>query len=59
MLFKSALLLLIVWMVGGLAGFGDMTNVALLVGLLLLLLAFLKSRDNAARHRPNDAERKP
>jgi hypothetical protein len=50
MLFKTALVLLVGWMLGpiGLYEVGDIVHVLLLVGLLLLLLAVAKSRDVAA-----------
>ena len=51
MLFKVALLLLFAWLLGVLGAHrvGDFVHVLLLVGLMLLLLAFLKTRDAAAR----------
>ena len=51
MLFKIAFALLAIWGLGviGLYDAGDLVHVLLLVGLLLLLLAFLKARDAAAR----------
>ena len=51
MLFKIALALLAIWVLGviGLYSAGDLVHVLLLVGLMLLLLAFLKARDAAAR----------
>ena len=51
MLLKIALALLAAWM-GGLLGvyrIGDAVHVFLLVGLMLLLLAFLKARDAAIK----------
>ena len=50
MLFKIGLLLLVTWLLGltGLYPIGDLVHVFLLVGLMLLLLAFLKARDAAA-----------
>jgi hypothetical protein len=49
MLFKTAVALLAAWLVGvaGLYKVGNIVHVLLLVGLLLLLLAVLKSRDAA------------
>ena len=51
MLFKIALVLLIAWLLGVLGAYpgGDLVHVLLLVGLMLLLLAFLRARDAAAR----------
>ena len=51
MLFKTAIALLIVWLLGmlGVYRVGDLTHVFLLVGLMLLLLAVLKARDAALR----------
>jgi hypothetical protein len=49
MLFKSAFVLLIAWLLGvlGLYRIGDLVHVLLLVGLLLLMLGALKARDAA------------
>ncbi len=51
MLFKIAFALLAIWLLGvvGLYSVGDLVHVFLLVGLMLLLLAFLRARDAAAR----------
>jgi len=51
MLFKTAIALLIVWLLGmlGVYRVGDLTHVFLLVGLMLLLLAVLKAREAALR----------
>ena len=51
MLFKSALVLLALWLLGlvGVYRVGDLVHVFLLVGLMLLLLAMLKARDAALR----------
>ena len=51
MLFKVALVLLTAWLLGvlGVYRVGDLVHILLLVGLMLLLLAFLKARDTAAR----------
>jgi hypothetical protein len=47
MLFKIAFALLIAWSLGVLGVYrgGDLMHVLLLVGLMLLLLAFLRARD--------------
>jgi hypothetical protein len=51
MLFKIALALLATWLLGVLGAYevGDLVHVPLLVGLMLLLLAFLRARDAALR----------
>ena len=51
MLFKVAFVLLIAWLLGilGVYRVGDLVHVLLLVGLMLLLLAFVRARDAAAR----------
>ena len=51
MLFKMAVTLLVVWLIGmfGVYGGGDLVHIFLLVGLMLVLLAFLKARDAAIR----------
>ena len=51
MLFKIALVLLSLWLIGvvGVYNVGDLVHVLLIVGLMLLLLAFLRARDAAAR----------
>jgi hypothetical protein len=58
MLTKVALVLLAVWVVGlfGLMAIGDFVHLFLLIGLMLLLLAFLKSRDDAARATPSRSD---
>jgi Family of unknown function (DUF5670) len=50
MLFTLALILLAAWLLGvlGLYAAGDAVHVLLLIGLMLLLLSFLKARDAAA-----------
>jgi len=50
MLLKVAVAALIAWLLGvlGLYRVGDLVHVLLLVGLMLLLLGFLKARDAAA-----------
>jgi hypothetical protein len=51
MFFKIALVLLSLWLIGvtGVFDIGDLVHVLLLVGLMLLLLAFLRARDAAVR----------
>ena len=51
MLFKSALIVLVTWLVGVLffRSVGDVVHVPLLVGLALLMLAFLRAREEAMR----------
>src|SRR5688500_11083781 len=51
MLFKIAIVLLSVWIIGvvGLFEVGDLVHVLLLGGLLLLLMAFAKAREAAVR----------
>lgn len=51
MLFKTALVLLVAWLLGvlGVYRVGELVHLLLLVGLMMLLLAFLKARDAAAR----------
>lgn len=51
MLFKTAIGLLAIWLVGmvGVYRVGDLVHVFLLVGLMLLLLAMLKARDAGLR----------
>jgi hypothetical protein len=51
MLFKLALVLLAAWLIGVLAAptAGDLVHVLLLAGLALLLLAFLRAREEAMR----------
>ena len=59
MLTKSGLLLLVLWVVGlsGLYPIGDAFHAFLLVGLLLLLLAFARARDAALRPPSTDGKR--
>ena len=61
MLFKIALALLAVWLVGvlGLYTIGDRVHVLLLVGLGLLLLACLRTRDAAVRRAVSGPSEKP
>ena len=49
MLFKSAFVLLSVWLLGvvGLYRIGEIVHVLLLVGLMLLMIGALKARDAA------------
>ena len=51
MLFKVAFVLLLLWLLGmaGLYQVGDLLHLLLLVGLLLLMMAFIKARDAALR----------
>lgn len=51
MLFKTAFVLLFAWLLGvlGVYRVGDLVHLLLLVGLMMLLIAFLKARDAAAR----------
>ena len=51
MLFKFALIVLVTWLVGVLffSSMGDLVHLPLLVGLALLLLAFLRAREAAMR----------
>jgi hypothetical protein len=51
MLFKIALALLVAWLIGvlGMYRAGQLVHVLLLVGLALLLLAFLRAREEAVR----------
>ena len=61
MLFKIALALLVVWLLGvlGLYAIGDLVHVLLLVGFGLLLLAFLRARDAALRRAVSGPSEKP
>ena len=61
MLFMIALTLLAIWLLGvvGLYSVGDLVHVLLLVGLMLLLLAFLRARDAAARRAVGQATDRP
>ena len=62
MLSKIALVLLVAWATGvaGVYEIGDLVHVLLLVGLMLLLLAFLKAREpvTATRAPTNDSSRR-
>ena len=59
MLFKIALVLLAAWLLGVLGVYraGDLVHVLLLVGLMLLLLAFLRARDAAVRRAVGPSEK--
>jgi hypothetical protein len=61
MLFKIACGLLIAWLLGvlGVYHVGDLVHVLLLVGLMLLLLAFLRARDAAIRRAITGRSDKP
>ena len=60
MLFKVALLLFAVWLLGvtGLYEIGDLVHGFLLVALMLLLLAFLHARDAAVRPPAADTKKR-
>jgi hypothetical protein len=60
MLFKVALVLLVAWFIAvlGISRVGGLIHILLLAGLMLLLLAFLKARDAAARRVINGASDK-
>jgi hypothetical protein len=58
MVLKFALILLVTWFIGVLGVYdGDLIHVLLLVGLMLLLLGFLKAREAALANR--DVDRPP
>jgi hypothetical protein len=61
MLFKTAFALLAAWVLGvvGVYRAGDLVHVLLLVGLMLLLLAFLRAREQASRRAIGDPTKKP
>jgi hypothetical protein len=61
MLFKTGVVLLAAWLLGilGLYRLGELVHVLLLVGLLLLLLAVVKSREAAVRQAAAQSSRKP
>jgi hypothetical protein len=61
MLFKIALALLVAWIIGVLSvdRLGDLVHVLLLVGLGLLLLAFLRARDAAMRRAASETNGTP
>lgn len=60
MLLTIALVLLAAWLLGVLGVYraGDLAHVLLLVGLMLLLLAFLRGRDAAARRAIDPSDRR-
>lgn len=49
MLFKVAIALLVIWVIGLIYGIGQLIHVLLLVGIMLLLLSFAKQRDAGIR----------
>lgn len=59
MLLKAALVLLVVWLVGVLGPYdvGQLVHVLLLVGLMLVLLGFLKAREGATPPPPRQEDR--
>jgi len=59
MLFTISLVLLTIWLLGvvGVYGVGEIVHVLLLVGLLLLMVAFLKAREAAVRRAGGSADR--
>jgi hypothetical protein len=61
MLFKIALTLLVAWLIGVLGVYqaGQLVHVVLLVGLALLMLAFLRAREAAVRRAVSDSPDKP
>ena len=61
MLFKIAILLLTAWVLGlvGVYNVGDVVHVLLLIGLMLLLLAFLRARDAAVRRAAGGPPNRP
>jgi hypothetical protein len=61
MLFTIAFVLLVAWLLGVLRVYpgGDLVHVLLLIGLMLLLLAFLKARDAAVRRAAGGDPDKP
>lgn len=61
MLFRVAFVLLIAWLLGvlGLYRVGDLVHVLLLVGLMVLMLAFLRARDAAVRRAVDGDPDKP
>jgi hypothetical protein len=61
MLFKTALVLLVAWVIGVLTidRAGDIVHVPLFVGVGLLLLAFLRARDAAMRRATGDTNHTP
>jgi hypothetical protein len=61
MLFKIALALLVAWLIGvlGVYSAGQLVHVLLLVGLALLMFAFLRAREDAMRRAMSDSNNKP
>jgi Family of unknown function (DUF5670) len=61
MLIKIAVVLLIAWMIGVLGVYraGSLVHILLLIGLMLLLLRFLKARDAAVRPEIQSSSDKP
>lgn len=61
MLVKVAFALLIAWLLGvsGVLGLGDAGHILLLVGLMLLLLGFLRARQAAAGAGRHEGPGKP
>jgi hypothetical protein len=59
MLLIIGLVLLAAWVIGAILphGFGSLVNILLLVGLMLVLLAFAKGRDEALHPRGNRPSR--
>jgi hypothetical protein len=59
MLFKVALVLLALWVIGlfGVYDVGQLVHALLLAGLMLLVLAFLHARDAALRRIGGDANK--
>jgi hypothetical protein len=60
MLFKSAVILLVTWLLGVVfvSSGGDALHVVLLVGLALVFLAFLRAREGAMRRALESPEEK-
>ena len=60
MLFKISFALLIAWVLGvvGVYRVGDLVHVLLLVGLMLLLLAFVRAREAALRRAKDEPSQK-
>ena len=56
MLFKLAVVLLILWLLGvaGVYQVGEFVHALLLVGLMLLMMGFIKARDAALRRAVDD-----
>jgi hypothetical protein len=61
MLLKIALTLLVAWLIGvlGLYSAGQFVHVLLLVGLALLMIAFLRVREDAVRRAISDRHKLP